>query len=97
MTDAQAAQIKELRMGGMGYRTIAEAVGLSRDIEEPAGEDGGRRHLYLLRKRDHPAGKRQAEEVLLGQVPEAVVENTSGGREQESGLYKSMCILRQEF
>lgn len=32
MTDAQAAQIKELRMGGMGYRTIAEAVGLSRDI-----------------------------------------------------------------
>ncbi len=32
MTDAQAAQIKELRMNGMGYRTIAEAVELSRDI-----------------------------------------------------------------
>lgn len=32
MTDAQAVQIKELRMKGMGYRTIAETVGLTRDI-----------------------------------------------------------------
>ncbi len=32
MTDAQAVQIKELRMQGMGYRTIAEMVGLTRDI-----------------------------------------------------------------
>ena len=32
MTDAQAAQIKELRMQGMGYRAVAEAVGLTRDI-----------------------------------------------------------------
>lgn len=31
MTDAQAVQIKELRMKGMGYRTIAETVGLTRD------------------------------------------------------------------
>lgn len=32
MTDAQAAQIKELRMQGEGYRAIGAAVGLSRDI-----------------------------------------------------------------
>ena len=32
MTDAQAAQIKELRMRGQGYRAIGAAVGLSRDI-----------------------------------------------------------------
>lgn len=32
MTDAQAAQVKELRLKGMGYRAIAEALGLSRDI-----------------------------------------------------------------
>ena len=32
MTDAQAAQIKELRLKGMGYRAIADALGLSRDI-----------------------------------------------------------------
>ena len=32
MTDAQAAQIKELRLNGMGYRAIADALGLSRDI-----------------------------------------------------------------
>ncbi|MBD5524782.1 MAG: RNA polymerase subunit sigma-70 [Lachnospiraceae bacterium] len=32
MTDAQAAQIKEMRLNGMGYRAIADALGLSRDI-----------------------------------------------------------------
>ena len=32
MTDAQAAQIKEMRLKGMGYRAIADALGLSRDI-----------------------------------------------------------------
>ena len=32
MTDAQAAQIKEQRLKGMGYRAIADALGLSRDI-----------------------------------------------------------------
>lgn len=32
MTDAQAAQIKELRMQGEGYRAIGAAAGLSRDI-----------------------------------------------------------------
>lgn len=32
MTDAQAAQIKALRLQGEGYRAIASAVGLSRDI-----------------------------------------------------------------
>ena len=32
MTDAQAAQIKEMRLNGMGYRAIAETLGLSRDI-----------------------------------------------------------------
>lgn len=32
MTDAQAAQIKELRMQGEGYRAIGAAVSLSRDI-----------------------------------------------------------------
>lgn len=32
MTDVQAAQIKELRMQGKGYKSIATAVGLSRDI-----------------------------------------------------------------
>ncbi len=32
MTDAQAAQVKELRLKGMGYRAIADALGLSRDI-----------------------------------------------------------------
>lgn len=32
MTDAQAAQVKELRMKGMGYRAAADALGLSRDI-----------------------------------------------------------------
>lgn len=32
MTDRQAAQIKTLRMQGKGYKAIASAVGLSRDI-----------------------------------------------------------------
>lgn len=32
MTDAQAAQIKALRTQGEGYKAIASAVGLSRDI-----------------------------------------------------------------
>ena len=32
MTDFEAAQVKEMRMKGMGYRAIAEALGLSRDI-----------------------------------------------------------------
>lgn len=32
MTDTQAAQVKELRLKGMGYRAVAEALGLSRDI-----------------------------------------------------------------
>lgn len=32
MTEIQAAQIKELRMQGEGYKAIASAVGLSRDI-----------------------------------------------------------------
>ena len=32
MTDAQAAQVKEMRMKGMGYRAVADALGLSRDI-----------------------------------------------------------------
>ncbi len=32
MTDAQAAQVKELRLKGMGYQVIAEVLGLSRDI-----------------------------------------------------------------
>lgn len=32
MTDAQAVRIRELRISGMGYRAIAEDVGLSRDI-----------------------------------------------------------------
>lgn len=32
MTDMQAAQVKEMRLQGMGYRAIAEALGLSRDI-----------------------------------------------------------------
>lgn len=32
MTDTQAARIKELRMNGLGYRTIADSLGLTRDI-----------------------------------------------------------------
>lgn len=32
MTKEQAAQIKELRMQGKGYKAAASAVGLSRDI-----------------------------------------------------------------
>lgn len=32
MTDLQAARVKEMRLKGMGYRAIAEALGLSRDI-----------------------------------------------------------------
>lgn len=32
MTDTQAAQIKALRTKGEGYKAIASAVGLSRDI-----------------------------------------------------------------
>lgn len=32
MTKEQAAQIKELRMQGKGYKAVATAVGLSRDI-----------------------------------------------------------------
>lgn len=32
MTDVQAARIKELRTQGVGYKAIASAVGLSRDI-----------------------------------------------------------------
>lgn len=32
MTQAQAVQIKALRAQGMGYKAIASAVGLSRDI-----------------------------------------------------------------
>ena len=32
MTDEQAVQIKELRMKGAGYRSIASILGLSRDI-----------------------------------------------------------------
>lgn len=32
MTDMQAAQIKTLRLQGKGYKAIASAVGLSRDI-----------------------------------------------------------------
>ena len=32
MTDQQAEQIKELRMQGKGYKAIACATGLSRDI-----------------------------------------------------------------
>lgn len=32
MTDLQAAQIRELRVQGAGYRSIASVVGLSRDI-----------------------------------------------------------------
>lgn len=32
MTQAQAAQIKALRAQGMGYKAIASAAGLSRDI-----------------------------------------------------------------
>ncbi|MEY8354900.1 RNA polymerase subunit sigma-70 [Lachnospiraceae bacterium 54-53] len=32
MTDVQAVQIKELRMKGAGYRSIASILGLSRDI-----------------------------------------------------------------
>lgn len=32
MTDAQMAQVKELRMKGVGYRAVADALGLSRDI-----------------------------------------------------------------
>ena len=32
MTDLQAAQVKEMRLKGMGYRAIAETLGLSRDI-----------------------------------------------------------------
>ena len=32
MTDTQAAQIKELRVNGLGYRTIADSLGLTRDI-----------------------------------------------------------------
>lgn len=32
MTQAQAAQIKALRAQGMGYKFIASAAGLSRDI-----------------------------------------------------------------
>lgn len=32
MTDKQSNQIRELRMKGVGYRSIASVVGLSRDI-----------------------------------------------------------------
>lgn len=32
MTDAQAEQIRTLRMQGKGYKAVASAVGLSRDI-----------------------------------------------------------------
>lgn len=32
MTEMQAAQIKELRMQGEGYKAISSVVGLSRDI-----------------------------------------------------------------
>ena len=32
MTDFEAAQVKEMRLKGMGYRAIADALGLSRDI-----------------------------------------------------------------
>ncbi|MFR8860919.1 MAG: RNA polymerase subunit sigma-70 [Coprococcus eutactus] len=32
MTDAQAKQINEMRMKGMGYTAIGMAIGLSRDI-----------------------------------------------------------------
>ena len=32
MTEIQAVQIEELRMNGKGYKAIASAVGLSRDI-----------------------------------------------------------------
>ena len=32
MTKEQTAQIKELRMQGKGYKAVASAVGLSRDI-----------------------------------------------------------------
>ena len=32
MTKEQAAQIKELRMQGKGYKAVASVVGLSRDI-----------------------------------------------------------------
>ena len=32
MTQEQAEKIRELRMQGKGYKTVASAVGLSRDI-----------------------------------------------------------------
>lgn len=32
MTDNQAKQIRELRMKGVGYRSIASVVGLTRDV-----------------------------------------------------------------
>lgn len=32
MTEIQAAQVEELRLHGKGYKTIASAVGVSRDI-----------------------------------------------------------------
>ena len=61
MTDAQAAQIKELRMRGQGYRAIGAAVGLSRDIVrnfcKAKGMDGYARAMALNMQERLACGK----------------------------------------
>ena len=61
MTDAQAAQIKELRMRGQGYRAIGVAVGLSRDIVrnfcKAKGMDGYARAMALNMQERLACGK----------------------------------------
>ena len=61
MTDAQVAQIKELRMRGQGYRAIGTAVGLSRDIVrnfcKANGMDGYARAMALNMQERLACGK----------------------------------------
>ena len=99
MTDFQAKQIRELRLRGAGYKSIASAVGLSRDtvrnyckshgLDGYASalvlnvKDGKRNGVSLLWQGTEPAFHRKETEVLLRQMQEGMVVSPSRSYQAE--------------
>ena len=90
MTEGQAKQIREMREQGIGYRSIALTVGLSRDIVRnfcDAWES-----LFVLRERNYSAREWKTEKVLLRQMQTGMVESTSGTNQQKDDCHVSSCV-----
>ena len=90
--------INNMRLDGYSPSAIATALGLPQHcsvIYPSLSQYSRHQMLQTMRKTYHTAQEQPGKEILLRSLPDALVEQPSGGCQSESILYTGMSALRK--